>query len=415
VTTSEKETVGERLWIVSADDHVVEPPNVWWDHLSKSDREVGPRVVRDTCETYIEPASRKTQYVKGGDGPITDWWLFEDRALPVPTVVACAGLPYSEHTEAPINYDQMRKGCWDPTARLVDMDTNHMERSLCFPFITRFCGQLFLEAKDHDLGMKCVQAYNDWMIDEWCGDSGGRLIPLCLIPLWDSAAAADQIRRNAARGCRAITFPEMPSFLGLPSIHDPSGYWNPVFEACSETGTVLCMHIGSGSKLVDTSPFAPKAALIAMKHDIAQLSMTEWLISGILPRYPSLKIVYSESQIGWVPYVLERLDKVFLHDTYAEIPDAITEPPSTYMAGRVYVSFFDDDTGIRARDAIGVTQLLFETDYPHQDTTWPHTDSVVDRIAAMVTPAELELIVRTNALTMLNLDPLPSGVLSSSR
>jgi len=85
------------------------------------------------------------------------------------------------------------------------------------------------------------------------------------------------------------------------------------------------------------------------------------------------------------------------------------------MAGRVYVSFFDDDTGIRARDAIGVTQLLFETDYPHQDTTWPHTDSVVDRIAAMVTPAELELIVRTNALTMLNLDPLPSGVLSSSR
>jgi predicted TIM-barrel fold metal-dependent hydrolase len=394
----------EYPWIVSADDHVVEPPHLWTARLATRDRDRGPRVVRDTCETYIEPVTLKTRYKKGGEGPLTDWWRFEDLAMPVPTVVACAGLPYDQHTEKPINYDEMRKGCWDPASRLADMDVNRTERSLCFPFITRFCGQLFLEAKDRDLGMNCVKAYNDWMIDEWCGDSGGRLIPLCLIPLWDPVAAAAEIRGNAARGCRAITFPEMPSFLDLPSMHDPAGFWDPVFEACDETSTVLCMHIGSGSKLVETSPYAPKAALIAMKHDIAQLSMTEWLISGVLARYPNLKIAFSESQIGWIPYVLERLDKVFLHDTYAEIPDVITAPPSTYMEGRVYASFFDDETGIRNRDSIGVSQLLFETDYPHQDTTWPHTNATVERMAEMVPATELEMIVRTNTLTMLGLD-----------
>jgi predicted TIM-barrel fold metal-dependent hydrolase len=308
-----------------------------------------------------------------------------------------------EHTEEPINYDVMRKGCWDPAARLVDMDANHTERSLCFPFITRFCGQLFHEARDKDLAAECVRAYNDWMIDEWCGSSGGRLIPLCLIPLWDPDAAAAEIRKNAARGCRAITFPEMPSYLGLPSIHDPSGFWEPVFDACDETGIVLCMHIGSGSKLVESSPFAPKAVVLGMKHDIAQLSLTEWLSSGLLARYASLKICYSESQIGWIAYILERLDKVYTHSRYAEFPKEITEPPSTYMKDRVYASFFDDETGIRDREAIGVSQLLFEIDYPHQDTTWPHSGVLVDTMAAMMPRSELEMVVRTNALTMLGL------------
>jgi predicted TIM-barrel fold metal-dependent hydrolase len=393
----------EYPWIVSADDHVVEPPSVWWDRLSLRDREVGPRVVQDTCTTTQDPYTMTTKYLKGGEGPITDWWLFEDRAMTVPTVVACVGLPLESHTERPINYADMRAGCHEPQARLADMDLNHTERSLCFPYITRFCGQLFHEAKDKDLAMKCVLAYNDWMIDEWCGSSGGRLIPLCLIPLWDPPAAAEEIRRNAGRGCRAITFPEMPSYLGLPSIHDPSRFWEPVFDACSETGTVLCMHIGSGSRLVECSPFAPKAVIITMKYNMAQLSMVEWLCSGLLARYPRLKIVYSESQIGWMPYILERLDKVYTHETYADFPAIMTEPPSTYVPDRVFGSFFDDETGVQNREAIGVGQLLFEIDYPHQDTTWPNTHLVVEQMAKLVSAEELKKIVRTNALRMLGL------------
>jgi predicted TIM-barrel fold metal-dependent hydrolase len=396
--------MSELPWVISVDDHVVEPPQLWADRLSARDREVGPRVVQDTCETVKDPRTLRVSYIKGGDGPLIDWWLYEDLAKAVPKVVACAGYPIDEHTTDPIAYRDMRPGCYDPAARLADMDLNHTERSLCFPFIPRFCGQMFYEAKDTALAMRCVGAYNDWMVEEWCGSSGGRLLAVGLIPLWDPVAAAAEIRRNAARGCRAITFPEMPHHLGLPSIHDPSGYWDPVFDACNETATVLCMHIGSGSRMAETSPFAPRAANTAMTFSMAQLSLVEWLVSGVLVRYPNLKIAYSESQIGWIPFILERLDNVFVHSAYAELPPIITQPPSSYVPGRVFGCFFDDDAGLRNRDAVGITQIAFEIDYPHQDTTWPHTQKVVERMAEQVTADELERIVRRNAMEMLGLD-----------
>jgi predicted TIM-barrel fold metal-dependent hydrolase len=391
-------------WIISVDDHVVEPPGLWQDRLTGRDREVAPRVVADTCQTIYEPMTRAVRYVKGGDGPVVDWWIYENTAKPIPMVVACAGYPFEEHTIEAIAYADMRPGCYDAKSRLADMDMNHTERSLCFPYVTRFAGQWFLEATDKDLALRCVQAYNDWMVDEWCGDTGGRLIPLGLVPLWDADLAAAEVRRNAARGMRAITFTEMPSNLGLPSIHDPSRVWDPLFRACDETGTVVCMHIGSGSKMADVSPFAPRAANTALTFAMAQTSLVEWLVSGNLVRFPKLKIAYSESQIGWMPFILERLDKVFEHREYAGMDPIIIEPPSSYMAGRVYGSFFDDEIGIVNRHVIGVKQLVFEIDYPHQDTTWPNTRAVVEKMASMVTPAELECILRTNALDMLGID-----------
>ena len=131
--------------------------------------------------------------------------------------------------------------------------------------------------------------------------------------------------------------------------------------------------------------------------------MVEWLVSGVLVRFPKLKIAYSESQIGWMPFILERLDKVFMHTEYAGLDPLITQPPSTYVPGRVYGCFFDDETGVANRESIGVRQMVFEVDYPHQDTTWPNTDLVVKRIAAQVSAEELELILRQNAMDMLGL------------
>jgi hypothetical protein len=162
--------------------------------------------------------------------------------------------------------------------------------------------------------------------------------------------------------------------------------------------------------MVATSPYAPRAANTAMTFAMAQLSMVEWLVSGLLARYDNLKITYSESQIGWMPFILERLDNCFHHPAYAELPDVITQPPSHYLPGRVYGCFFDDETGVRNRDAIGIQQLLFEVDYPHQDTTWPNTDKIIGRIAAQVSPAELAMILRTNAIEMLGLPQNLPGV-----
>jgi predicted TIM-barrel fold metal-dependent hydrolase len=140
-----------------------------------------------------------------------------------------------------------------------------------------------------------------------------------------------------------------------------------------------------------------------MTFSMAQLSLVEWLVSGVLARFPRLKIAYSESQIGWMPFILERLDHVYEHRYYAEFDPAVTQLPSTYLPGRVYGCFFDDQTGIENLHAIGVKQVAFEVDYPHQDSTWPNTHEVVERMAKQVSESDLECILRTNALDMLGL------------
>jgi predicted TIM-barrel fold metal-dependent hydrolase len=393
-------------WVISVDDHVVEPPHVWETWLPERFRDRGPRVVQDTCQTIVEPGAAAARHVRGGDGPVVDWWTFEDLLRPIPQVMACVGFPRDELTLAPIRFDEMRKGCWDPTARLADMDLNRTERSMCFPTMPRFAGQVFTEAADKELALACVRAYNDWMIEEWCGDSGGRLIPLCIVPMWNPLLAAEEVRRTAAKGCPSVAFTELPAFLGLPSLHDPGRHWDPFLAACEETGTVISMHIGSGSRMPKTSDDAPAGVSMALTSLNAYMSMADWLLSGALARFPGLKIAFSESQVGWMPFLLERLDGIFTDSkAWADLDPALTELPSSYVKGRVFGCFFDDMVGIDLRHQIGIEQLVFETDYPHQDSTWPHTSELVGRIAERVTPAELEMLVRTNAITMLDLDP----------
>jgi len=392
--------------IVSVDDHVIEPPDTWQARLSRRHRDIGPRVVRNTC-SWTSVGLDTTVYTPGGDGPVTDFWVYEDLWRPIQQSTATAGVvDITELTDGPISYAEMRPGCYQAKDRLSDMDRNHTEASLCFPSFPRFCGQTFLEAKDKELALLCVQAYNDWMIDEWCGDSGGRLLPLCIIPLWDPQLAAAEVRRNAARGCRAIAFTELPVNLGLPSIHSPDRYWDPLFQACDETVTVICMHIGSGSKMPTTSPDAPLGVRVALTSANAQLSMTDWLMSGVMARFPHLKIAYSEGQVGWMPFLLQRMDQVFLRSRkWTHLDPSLVEPPSSYVAGRVYGCVFDDDFGISAHQTIGIGQITFEVDYPHQDTTWPNTRAVLERMSKLLTPEQLERVVRTNALEMLGLLP----------
>jgi predicted TIM-barrel fold metal-dependent hydrolase len=393
-------------WVISVDDHVVEPPHVWQDWLPERFRARGPRVERDTCETVIVPGRAGASYVRGGDGPVVDWWVYEDLLRPIPQVMACAGFPPESLTLAPLPFAEMRPGCFDPAARLADMDLNRTERSLCFPTFPRFAGQVFLEAKDKELALACVRAFNDWMIEEWCGDSGSRLIPLCLVPLWDPIAAAAEVRRNAERGCRAIAFTELPANLGLPSIHDADRFWDPLLAACDDTATTICMHIGSGSRMPTTSPDAPQGVGTALTSLNAYMAMADWLLSGALARFPRLKIAFSESQVGWMPFLMERLDRVFTNSgAWSQLDPSLTDLPSSYVPGRVFGCFFDDMVGVDTRHAIGIGQLVFETDYPHQDSTWPHTTDLVAQIAERVPADELEMLVRTNAIAMLDLDP----------
>ncbi len=386
--------------IVSVDDHVIEPPHLWRTWLPRRFRDGGPRVVRDTYS--IDWVNGNQVFVRGGEGPETDWWVYEDLSWCHQMLNASVGYDEAEWWMGPIAFDQMRAGCYEPSARLADMDLNHMEASLCFPTYPRFCGQLFAERRDKDLALACVRAYNDWMVEEWAGGSGGRLVPLCIVPLWDANLAAAEVSRNARRGVRAVAFSELPGRLGLPTIHDPDRSWDPLFAACASTGTGIFMHIGSGSHFLTTSPDAPPSVTATLVFMTSTMALTDWLFSGVLARYPDLRICFAEGQIGWIPYVVERADNLWHKQIWSASGGPLPEPPSHYMR-QVYGCFYDDLTGLELRQAIGIDQIAFETDYPHQDSTWPRTLDVVRSFAGRLDDIELEKVLRGNASTLLGL------------
>ncbi|MBI2167900.1 MAG: amidohydrolase [Actinobacteria bacterium] len=376
--------------IISVDDHVVEPPHTWQSRLPEKYHDVGPRIVRRGIAGMNYLGSGQRYQIDWDDeAPPADCWVYEDLVVPHKRHIAAVGYPREEMSLSPITYDEMRPGCYEPKARADDMLANHVDGSLCFPTFPRFCGQTFAEAADKELALLCVRAYNDFQVDEWCPESGGVNIPLCIIPLWDVGLAVEEIHRNAARGVTAVCFSEIPSKLGLPSIH--SGHWDPFFAACQETGTAINMHIGSSSQMPLTSE--------------AMASMTDFLLSGVLVRFPTLKLAYSEGQIGWIPYILERIDDVWEeHRAWGGVAEKIPDPPSTYYYRQIFGCFFRDQHGIDSLAKVGENNITFETDYPHTDSTWPQTEAIAQKLFGHLTPEQIYKIARGNAIRLLNLD-----------
>ena len=221
--------------IISVDDHVVEPAHVWQTWLPERFRAAGPRVERKRWGPFSHKPGAKYVNTEDPNGLWGDAWYFEDRLIYVHKRFVAIPLEATPDDDVKsfdrskmvmeaLTYDEMRPGCYERDARVKDFELNWVDGSLPFPTFPRFCGQTFYEANDKELGLACVKAYNDWMIEEWCAPSGGVNIPLCLIPLWDVDLAVQEVERIAAKGCHAICFSELPHHLKLPTIH--SGGWD---------------------------------------------------------------------------------------------------------------------------------------------------------------------------------------------
>jgi len=213
----------EDMILVSVDDHVVEPPDMFEQNVPAQWKARAPKVVK----------------LPGG----ADAWTFEGQRIPNIGLNAVAGRPPEEYGVEPTSFEQLRPGCYDVDARIGDMNANGVLASMCFPSFPSFCGALFLRCEDKALSHVMLQAYNDWHIDQWCGSHPGRFIPLSLPAIWDPQLMADEVRRVAKKGCHAVSFCENPEKLGLPSLH--SEHWDPFWKACSDEGTLCCIHIGS--------------------------------------------------------------------------------------------------------------------------------------------------------------------------
>src|SRR3984885_6748412 len=221
--------------LISVDDHIIEPPDMFRAHLPEKYRDEAPRLVHNA------------------DG--SDTWQFREAVIPNVALNAVAGRPKEEYGPEPQGLDEIRKGCFDAAERVKDMNAGGALATMNFPSFPGFAGQLFA-TDDSDFSLALVQAYNDWHIDEWCGAHPGRFIPMALPVIWDAELAAAEVRRCSQKGVHSLTFSENPAALGYPSFHDP--YWNPVWEALVDTNSVLSVHIGSSGKLsipaVDSRP-----------------------------------------------------------------------------------------------------------------------------------------------------------------
>ena len=248
--------------IISVDDHLLEPPTLFEGRLPARFADQAPRLVTDDAGL--------------------EWWHFEATRIPNLMLNGASGREMSEWGMIGTRYDEMRRGVWDPAARLHDMDLTGVWASLCFPStLVGFAGTRFSTMTDPDLGYACLQAYNDWMLEEWVGTNPERFVPCQLTWLADAELAAKEVRRNAARGVRAVSFSENPEGLGFPNIY--TDFWDPFFAACEDTGTVVNLHVGSSGTTREPCTSSPMPVLFALFPESALEALMDWVFA----RHPS--------------------------------------------------------------------------------------------------------------------------------
>ncbi len=374
----------EDMILVSVDDHVVEPPDLFDQHLSPEWKSKAPRVEQ-----------------KNG----TDVWVFQGQPIPNIGLNAVVGRRPEEYGVEPTRYDQMRPGCYDVHERVRDMNANGVLASMCFPSFPSFCGALFARQKDKQLARVMLQAYNVWHIDEWCGAHPGRFIPLALPPIWDPELMAEEVRRVARKGCHAISFTENPSKVmpDLPSLH--SQHWDPFWKACADEGTVVAIHIGSASGMQFTSMDSPVDVMITTTPISIMNCAADLLWSHVLRSFPGLKIALSEGGIGWIPYFLERADYVYGHHRAWTNQDFGKKLPSQVFREHIITCFIDDRVGVEVREKVGVDVICWECDYPHSDSTWPRAPEILWESLQGVPEQDVHKMTHRNAMQLFRFDP----------
>jgi predicted TIM-barrel fold metal-dependent hydrolase len=372
--------------LISVDDHLMEPPDTFEGRLPRKFADLAPRVVETEEGHEVWSIGGKPYFQVG--------------------FMCVAGRPREDHRLEPARYDEVRPGCWRIADRIKDMDINGVWASVNFPSgVTGFGGTLFSELDDGSLGLACVRAWNDWLFEAWHGPYPDRIVPLGITYLRDPELGAEEIRRNAKRGFTAVTMPEQPHRQELPPIFHRC--WEPIVRACAETGTVLNLHVGS-SGFPQMPPGAPLLELGAtLFQAMAFESCAEWLWSGWAARYPELKIAMSEGGIGWAAGLIDRVDNIMARSGYGLGWPAKDVTPSECLRRNFWFCMIDDPSTIATRHAIGVENILCESDYPHGDGTWPDTQAVLERMLRGLPVEEIRLMTHENAAKLYR-HPLPA-------
>jgi predicted TIM-barrel fold metal-dependent hydrolase len=372
------------LILISVDDHIIEPPDMFVNHLTERYKKDAPQLVHQD------------------DG--TDVWKFRDTVIPNAALNAVAGRPKEEYGMEPQGLDEIRPGCYDVHERVKDMNAGGMLASMNFSSFPGFSARLFA-TEDSDFSLALVRAYNDWHIDEWCGAYPGRFIPMGLPAIWDAELCAAEVRRVAKKGCHSLSFTENPAALGYPSFHDE--YWNPLWQAVVDTDTVVSIHIGSSGKLTIPAVDSPPDVMITLQPMNIVSAAADLLWSRVIKEYPGIKIALSEGGTGWIPYFLERVDRTYeMHSTWT-LQDFGGKLPSEVFREHFLTCFISDPLGVKLRHDIGVDNICWEADYPHSDSMWPGAPEELGEVLERyeVPDDEINKMTHENAMRWYSFDP----------
>jgi predicted TIM-barrel fold metal-dependent hydrolase len=363
---------------ISADDHVQEHPEVWTQRLSKA--KWGERV------PHVE---------RTNDG--VERWLVDGKPVEL-AGVALAGAAMPDRAREPQRWDDVPGVVYKPSERLTAMDVDGVDYSVLYPSVSGVAGETFGRIEDPELELACVQAYNDWLIDEWAAASP-RFIPQCIVPLAPVEAAAKEIRRAVDRGHRGVVMPSVPMMLReLPHINEP--VYDPIWATCQELDVPVCFHAGASRK-IQFPPypgFSPElaAAMDAITRPVSSvLVMANFLYSRILERFPRMKVIFAETSLAWAAYELELADHQFerqrLHtEGYDLVPSALFKR-QCHMVG------WFDAMGLRTREHVGIEHMLWSTNFPQSTSTWPETRQTIARAFDGVPDNERSQVLVENA------------------
>lgn len=366
--------------LISADDHVQEHPEVWTSRMSKN--KWGDRV----------PHVKRQQ-----DGE--DCWIIDGREISLRELAFMSTV--GGDGREPTRWKDVPTIAYNPHERLKALESDHVDYTVLYPTVAGFAAESFGRIHDSELELACVQAYNDWLIEEWTTVSP-RFIPQCIVPIWPMENTVGEIKRAVANGHKGVIYPASPMELrDVPHINEPA--YDPLWRICEDLGVPICFHSGGSRKaqMLPGEGFSPRvaAAYGSVVRSVSSIAvLANFLISRILYRFPHLKVVFADSSLGWGAYELEYAD-------YQSAADGLQAEgyelkPSELFQRQCYFTCSYDCVSLRVRRYLGSSNILWSTHLPLPTTSWPKTQQKIDLSFENIPDVEKARILWRNAATL---------------
>lgn len=370
--------------LISADDHVQEHPRVWTERMSR--QKWGERI---------------PHVARMDDG--SDRWLVDGRPVSLPGV-ALAGAALADRGRELNHWDDVPPMIYSAPERLKAMDTDGVDGSVLYPSVSGLAGEIFGKLADADLELACVQAYNDWLIDEWASVTP-RFVAQCIVPIWPMEWTVAEIKRAVAKGHKGVIYPASPMELrAVPHINEPA--YDPLWETCQGLGVPLCFHAGGSAKIQmrpgDAFTPAVAAAFSGVIRSVSSVAVVaNFLLSRVLDRFPQLKVVFAECSLGWGAYEIEYADYQSAADGLPSEGYALK--PSELFQRQCYFTCWYDRQSLRVRKYLGSRNILWSSHFPLASSSWPNTRRQVELSFAEVPEDERRLMQWGNAAKLYSL------------